>query len=89
MNKTSNVERGTDSQQRPCSASPRLLLRYDKAVGCWLDKEGWAWTITATKRLVEQVRTAPQDTTCPLCGRKKFHDVHKRDLHMFNECPKR
>lgn len=67
----------------------RITLRYDKTVGCWLDKDGFAWCITATKRLVQLVREVPQDTTCPMCGRKNFRDVHYRDLHMFNTCPKR
>jgi len=67
---------------------PRLVLRFDEQVACWIDKRGNAWCIAELARVVDATRKTTGRTHCAFCGRDQETDARRR-MHMLNECPKR
>ena len=64
----------------------RIVLHHDPAVNCWLDRDGQAWAVAASKQCVDRVRSIMPGNTCRLC-RRRFRSVQDRNLHMLNDCP--
>ena len=65
-------------------------LFYDPATACWIDTEGQAWTVSATKDIVDLVRDLKDDSRkCPLCRRRfgtsKDPDYAMRRMHLLND----
>ena len=86
--KTINTAREGNTAEVGRKVRPRIVLTYHADVGCWMCRDGMAWTVSCSAKCIAAVRAAPKDNRCSICS-KRFKDTHCRDMHMLNDCKRR